>query len=1183
LASGHGAGRMPAGHRAMRILALDLIAFGPFTGRHVDLSGGTPGLHVVYGPNEAGKSSALRALTCLLFGFPERSPDTYLHPGDKLRVGGRLWRADGSELRFVRRKGRRNTLLSVQGEPLAEDLLAPFLGGVGLELFRTLFGIDHETLVQGARDILRQKGEIGQALFSAGLGIANLRGVLQALEDEAGALYAPRGTTRTINSSVTEYRDAARRVKMLSLPGREWDDHRKALDRAESELERLENERDGLERARNRLVRLRRVLPLLARRRELTGRLASAGEVIVLAEDFGARRRAAQSKRDQGHEALARAAVRLEALQSEHAAITVRQEVLDRAEAIEALHQRLGEHRKARLDRPRLVGELDRIRDTVAEQLRDLRPDLAPDRLELLRPALSQRRRIQELGNRLQALEHDLAQAAHSARDRRRRLEAARAQRAALAPARDTGSLSRIVDTIRRAGDLDAEWLQAREAHAAHAEQCQADLEGLGLWEGTLEQLEGLPVPPVESIDRFEAAFRGGQERIQQSDQQCREIRQEREELDSRLQALQSSGDVPDEEDLEAARARRELGWRLVRQAWLEGKDVGDAATAYDTGDDLAAAYERSVRDADELADRLRREAERVHQKATFRARLRHLGGRLEALQAERSECGAAREALSDDWRGLWAACGIVPLTPREMRGWLERCQGLRLAIARVRELRSRLETVQATITRHREALIARLAALGEEGFPANGPFAALLDHGAAVVTAATAEARERLRLDSVIADLEGELEAAAEQERSAARALELWKSQWAEAVGCLGLPPAASPAEANDVLEDLAQLFVRHREAGQLQERIRGIDRDARAFAGEVRSIRTRLAPGEVELPPDQAVMNLNALLTRTRNDAARRDTLAQRIREAQEEIGDAEALLRAAAEQFAGLRAEAACREDAELEGAEARSVWVQAQTRELDVLDAQLVAEGEGASMAELEDDARDVDPDALPGRIEQLTRRIEESAPLQNELYTAKGREEAELRKMDGGAGAAQASEQAQALLARIGADAERYVRLRLAARILHREIERYREANQGPVMNRAGVLFSALTRRSFTGLSTEYDEKDEPVLVGVRPDAARVRVEGMSSGTRDQLYLALRLATLEKYLQEAEPLPFVVDDILINFDDARTAATLAILAELSVLTQVILFTHHARVVEAARQVKGTAGVLVHEFA
>ncbi|HKV08129.1 MAG TPA: hypothetical protein VJ725_08335, partial [Thermoanaerobaculia bacterium] len=63
---------------------------------------------------------------------------------------------------------------------------------------------------------------------------------------------------------------------------------------------------------------------------------------------------------------------------------------------------------------------------------------------------------------------------------------------------------------------------------------------------------------------------------------------------------------------------------------------------------------------------------------------------------------------------------------------------------------------------------------------------------------------------------------------------------------------------------------------------------------------------------------------------------------------------------------------------------------------------------------------------------------------------------------------------------------------------------------------------------------------------------------------------------------AEPLPFIVDDILINFDDERSAATLKVLAELSKQTQVILFTHHERLKEMAGGMRNGAGVFVREL-
>jgi uncharacterized protein YhaN len=87
---------------------------------------------------------------------------------------------------------------------------------------------------------------------------------------------------------------------------------------------------------------------------------------------------------------------------------------------------------------------------------------------------------------------------------------------------------------------------------------------------------------------------------------------------------------------------------------------------------------------------------------------------------------------------------------------------------------------------------------------------------------------------------------------------------------------------------------------------------------------------------------------------------------------------------------------------------------------------------------------------------------------------------------------------------------------------------------------------------------------------------------MSNGTRDQLYLALRLATLEWRLASGKAMPFIVDDILINFDDDRATVTLKALADLAEKNQVILFTHHLRIVEIARRMDADQRVFIHEI-
>jgi len=88
---------------------------------------------------------------------------------------------------------------------------------------------------------------------------------------------------------------------------------------------------------------------------------------------------------------------------------------------------------------------------------------------------------------------------------------------------------------------------------------------------------------------------------------------------------------------------------------------------------------------------------------------------------------------------------------------------------------------------------------------------------------------------------------------------------------------------------------------------------------------------------------------------------------------------------------------------------------------------------------------------------------------------------------------------------------------------------------------------------------------------------------LSDGARDQLYLALRLASLERFGEHAELMPLLLDDVLIHFDDERARATLGVLGELSATTQVLFFTHHARHVELAREAIPARVLVEHRLA
>jgi uncharacterized protein YhaN len=106
------------------------------------------------------------------------------------------------------------------------------------------------------------------------------------------------------------------------------------------------------------------------------------------------------------------------------------------------------------------------------------------------------------------------------------------------------------------------------------------------------------------------------------------------------------------------------------------------------------------------------------------------------------------------------------------------------------------------------------------------------------------------------------------------------------------------------------------------------------------------------------------------------------------------------------------------------------------------------------------------------------------------------------------------------------------------------------------------------------------EEGRPKLSGIRADGATVvPVSGMSEGAIDQLFLALRLAGVEESVAAGVRLPFLADDLFINYDDERSAAGFRVLARLAEQTQVLFFTHHEHLAELARDTLTPASVSI----
>lgn len=1159
----------------MKILRLDLLAFGPFTDQSLAFEPSRGGLHVVYGPNEAGKSSSLRALRHWLYGIPHSCNDSFLHPNKNLRIGGVLEDARGRRFEFIRRKGRDKTVRGPDDvRVLEESDLARILGGVDEKTFQQRFGMGYEELRRGGLEISQGEGELGAILFAAGAGIVDVRQVRERIETDMQNLFKPNGTNQTINKRLAELSRLRELMKSVQLPTSKWLEQDKALRLSQQRLTETEAELREKRARQSRLDRMQKAFPLLRRRRRLEEQLVAVQDAPLLPGDFAELRAEAMAKlaSDQQSDREARGEItRLKDAMSE---VTIPTALLEHRTAITQLHSAFGGIDKAARDRPGVLAEQQkaegRARDILVELGRE--PDL--QKAQYLRITRTQRQRIQMLAGEFKARLQKQASAEAAIAKLLAEIQKAEESLARHDSAGDPTRLSAVLRKARKQGDLDQLIADAQSALRELETQSELELKRLPLFHGTLEELEALPICAAETIDRFDKDLLAAQSGIDKICERIERITDQIQTIEARLQSLRMEQDVPTEDDLRDARHRRDEGWSLVRQALKYGlrpeePSIEEFVEQFAPGGHLESAFTASMEAADAVADRLRREVGRVAEKTKLSAEHQKEERR---LQTERENLASARlrkDDLLSQWRQLWIGLGIDPLSPREMQSWRGRQSHLADTARSIRKQREVVGGLEQRRNSLREELLQTLVENTSPAPVSDGALMELVESCESHVLVMETSNRDRMAGERKLAELRDQLSEAREADSRAKSDLRQWQIDWAAAVEVLRLTPDSAPAEVNAAMELVDELMERIKTSEGLRQRLEGIDSDGESFRQSFHCVIEEVAADLRDIPIAQSVADLRDRLELALKNEVKLDQWAERMAAEQSKLDKACAAIEQQQRTIRSMCAQANCESPELLPTAEARSAErrdIEAQLRSLkDQLDD--LAEGESSEsfFAELQK----LDADQCAEEAGRLANAITELESAWKETSEAIGGHRVELKRMDGNAHAAEARQEAEQVLTAIREDAEQYIRLRLAAAVLARSIERFREASQGSVLRRAGELFAEMSLGSFGGLRADYDEKGKATLVGVRADGGQtVGVDGMSDGTCDQLFLALRLALLEKYLDENEPLPFIIDDILIKFDDDRAAAALKTLARLGERTQVIYFTHHEHLMDIA---------------
>ena len=1162
----------------MRIKYINLPAFGIFTDRTIRFAG-EHGLHIIYGRNEAGKSTLLSAISDALFGIPRNTPHAFLHKSNALRIVMGLAFADGSELDFVRFRRNKNTIQGVEGEPLPEDVLVPHLAGLNRSDFEEMFGLDHLRLREGGQRLLEAGGEFSQSLFEAASGMRYLAEEMEKLEAAAVELYAPRATTRAINKLAAEYREAQRAVEEATLSVNAFKELEKKYLREQAMLQELA---DKLAKGRAReakLNRIKRTKPLLTQLHTLQNDLEGLGALPDLPPDSAERYQELRDSLRQVVQERERAERQAEDLQEKLNELWAPQDLLDQERAITRLFRGLDKYTEAVESLPQLEHRIEAAQQSAFSQLKKLYPtavDLAD--AEQYRRPYSVVAVVEDLAVEYEGIEEALDKAREAVANRTDELRRTQRELEDFGPIQDIGELQRVVSKIQQRGGLEKQHQDKLLEIEQREKQLNGDLQRLILWQGTLAELASAELPLETTISAFIQEEKELRDELRSIARDIAELEQQETSLKRELQRLSVSGAVPSEEELVSARKHRDYGWQLVRKSWIDGQPDEAGEKEFSPDKPLPNAYEDSVAYADQIADQLRRESDRVAQIQTLEAQLK---GTVDTLREKKEEQRSLLENLSafeERWRKVWEPLNIVPLSPQEMEEWLRAAKSLVQGCAELERDKDAADKLLQEIQSFHGELSRVLGGLGET---VQGSLSDLVESANQII-AETAERRgEHRRLTKAVAEQKDALEKAQISLKSAQDDETAWSKRWAAAMQEIGLPADTTAKTAQGYLEELTQLFDLIQQLYEAEQTRDQEQRQIAAYEASVKEVveQTTLAVDLEDIP--QAVTALWKKLQEASKNLTRSEEIAEqiaghkdRITELKREESQAEAEIKA-------LMETAKCASQEELEDVLKRHNASQELRTKIAELKEQLVLNGDGLPLDDLEAEAEDVDLDSISGELTALEQELSDLSRQRDELNQVFGVTQKEYQEKVEGASAeaVEAAEKAQETLARLAVETERYMKLKMASAILRRAVERYREEHQDPVLKRAGEIFSSLTEGNFTHLIADYDEKDNLVIKGVRNGEA-VGVEGMSDGTQDQLYLALRLASIERYLEEKEPIPFIVDDVLINFDDHRAAAALRTLAELAEKTQVIMFTHHLSIVQMAQRELSDVGFALY---
>ena len=1150
----------------MRFDSLNIPAFGPFTSCAYEFQQSEHDLHVIYGENEAGKSSLLRGIHHLLYGFPSSTDDDFLHDYRKLRIGATI--SDGEQtLTFMRKKGNVGTLLDEHQNTIDEGKLKAFCGSVSPDFFTHMFGLSTDTLRSGADSLLSAQGELGALLFAASVGGSPIEAAIQKLQAEADKLFAGNGRkANTIVSAYTTVKEKEKESRTHSLSPSDWKKLNQAIATAQTEFDLKDAQLTDCRKRLKRVDNLLKAIPLI---QELKTANADLAKVTLppLASDFPARVAAAQSNIASAIALINENQASLLSKTERLSAIIPFQTIVADAPEIDSLHQTITRHLDDIANVEVLKRKLDDLQGEQERRIKYLNLDDGDSLAVLPEVEKAELSRMKDVIESIANAERERDQARRHLTDTGRTLTRQQEKLEALGENNIHHTLLELSSQVAEHNQnirVAADWQENYDIVDASMKQLENQL---GIVDLNKEEARRIQVPPLAVVEQFQIEQTQLKEDLRQNQKKLDDFNTSCAEIESEIQSVSDTVGVLSEEELSASRLKRDQHWDHLAQKLTNQSPAEDGE---------AEAFSREIAESDQIADALRDHAETIGQITTLQQRRNSTEAKQKQAEAIVARIEGEQDALETQWHQHACFLPGRHFGVTELGAWL-------IDWEKWRELESEQALLKAKLDTHQQSQDKLHEALRDSLDRDDSSYEVLSKYLNDTIKEAESINGERRAIRSDLETLTAKLQTQKDILAHADEDLESSLRTWDECTAELMLDNATSRTVALKELEERNTAHKTAREIKDCTQQIESLMQRMASYIETLEKYRSRHLPDSPVIDPvhpDIAEKRLAVLVASAKIRQTEFKTLTQDIEQVEETLRVKEKACEAATAAIDKLIAEAKLTSQDELSDAITEFELRNRLQQKLEFTNAALTNLAGSLSVDVLTQQADAEDSDALHVEVQNLEEQIE---ALQADRDTARDllKDAKKDRDLFGRAtdDAALAKQLATNALATVITDSERFIRLQHSISFLRDQIEAYRKNSQGPMIQKTSAFFNTLTNGSFSGVAAQQDEQNpnQINLVALRnspqnPDATpdALNTQALSEGTRDQLYLALRMAAIDIHLDHHAAMPLILDDVLMTFDDSRSHAFFQLMKKLSEKTQVIIFTHHHHTAKMAEQ-------------